>query len=72
MSNIPSIKPEDVAKILIALGYILVRQRGSHQIYNKGDSIIVVPMHNKDMKKGTLNQIVKATGLSIEEFLSYL
>jgi len=72
MSSWPSLKPKEVVKVLIVLGYALARQKGSHQVYVKGESIIVVPMHNKDMKKGTLNQIVKATGLSKEEFLSYL
>lgn len=72
MSSRPALKPRDVVKILLALGYEFIRQKGSHQVYAKDDSITVVPMHNKDIKKGTLNVIVKATGLSMEEFLSYL
>ena len=43
MSNISSLKPKDVVKVLIALEYIFIRQKGSHQVYVKGDSIIIVP-----------------------------
>lgn len=33
---------------------------------------VVVPMHNRDLAKGTLNQIVSASGLDRAEFLKLL
>jgi len=30
------------------------------------------PFHTKDLKKGTLHQIIKGTGVSVEEFLKNL
>jgi predicted RNA binding protein YcfA (HicA-like mRNA interferase family) len=33
---------------------------------------VVVPHHNRDLKKGTIMQIIKGTGLSLDEFKTYL
>jgi len=34
----------------------------------KGKIQVIVPFHNKDLKTGTLRNIIKATGLTNEEF----
>lgn len=33
---------------------------------------VVVPMHTRDLAKGTLNEIIKGSGLSREELLKRL
>ncbi|HWP92714.1 MAG TPA: type II toxin-antitoxin system HicA family toxin [Thermodesulfobacteriota bacterium] len=33
---------------------------------------VVLPYHNKDLKRGTLQGILKQAGLSVKEFLKYL
>jgi len=33
---------------------------------------VVLPYHNKDLKKGTLPSILKQAGLSIDEFIDLL
>ncbi|MDA2921293.1 type II toxin-antitoxin system HicA family toxin [Desulfobacterota bacterium AH_259_B03_O07] len=33
---------------------------------------VVLPYHNKDLKKGTLRSIIKQVGLSIAEFIDLL
>ncbi len=58
-------------QILVKLGFIFLRQRGSHRIYSKYRTLITVLMHTGDLRKGTLHQIIKQTGLSVEEFLGY-
>jgi len=70
--KLPSLKPKKLIKILISLGFIFYRQTGSHQIYVKDNYQVIVPFHNKDLKKGTLIQIIKGTGLSIEEFIKLI
>jgi len=40
------------------------RQQGSHKIYVQGAMQAIVPYHSKDLKKGTLHQIIKGPGLS--------
>lgn len=71
MTNIPTLSPKEIVKILHNLGFELYRQKGSHQIFVKGALQVVVPMHNKDLKKGTMFQIIKGAGLTVEEFLKH-
>ncbi|MBY0432753.1 MAG: type II toxin-antitoxin system HicA family toxin [Cyclobacteriaceae bacterium] len=57
-------KPNELIKLLKAEGFVFVRQSGSHAIYRKtGFKIIVVPIHSRDIPKGTLNSILKDAGL---------
>ena len=66
--NLPSVKPKDLIKILLKIGFVFHRQKGSHKIFVKDNFLVVVPEHSKDLKKGTLINIIKGTGLSAEEF----
>ncbi len=55
-----------VIKVLKKDGWEFVRQTGSHKIFKHPDKrgIVVVPEHgNEDIKKGTLNSILKQAGL---------
>ncbi|MCD4774037.1 MAG: type II toxin-antitoxin system HicA family toxin [Bacteroidales bacterium] len=57
-------KPRELIKILEKNGFIFIRQSGSHAIFKKtGNVIIVVPIHSKDIPKGTLSSILKDAGL---------
>lgn len=58
-------KPKDLIKILEQDGWQVVRIDGSHHILKHAErpSLIVVPLHNKDMKPGILNNIMKKAGL---------
>lgn len=56
-----------LTKKLKKLGFIFFRQaKGSHEIWMReiDQRIITIPKHgNKDLKKGTLNQICKDAGV---------
>ena len=69
MSNIPSITPKDIVRILQQKGFLLDRSRGSHQIWLHPVSRkrAVVPMHNKDLPTGTLYAILKQAGIEKDE-----
>lgn len=58
-------KPKDLIRILEKAGWKVARIDGSHHIMKHADKpgMIVVPLHNKDLKPGTLNQILKQAGL---------
>lgn len=58
-------KPKELIKILEANGWQLQRSRGSHYTYKHEHIpvLLTIPVHNKDMKIGTLNQLLKAAGL---------
>jgi len=58
-SKLPSLKPRQVVKVLKKLGFVFVKQKGSHRIYVKGNIGITIPYHNKDLKKGTPRAIIK-------------
>ena len=74
MSRLPSLKPADVIKALRRAGFVESHQTGSHLILEKPNHplIISVPMHNRDLKKGTLRHIIEQAGLTRKEFLSLL
>lgn len=72
MPKLPSFKPREVVKKLIKLGFIKHHQVGSHLTLKHPDKNrrAVVPMHLKDVKKGTLLSLLHEAGIDKEEFLS--
>ena len=58
----------DVVKALRRIGFVVDHQRGSHIfMHNLEKNIsVIVPLH-KELKKGTLNSILKKVSLNIEE-----
>jgi len=57
--------------ILIAHGFELSRQKGSHAVYHNGDGVMVaVPLHGKSkpIYVGTLMAIVKQSRIPKEKF----
>ena len=58
-------KAKEMVKLLLANDLVFDRQKGSHAIYVNPETyrIIVVPMHAKELKKGTEQQILKDAGL---------
>ena len=71
MSKFPSFKPKEVIKKFKKLGYIIDRQSGSHVIlyHPTLKKRSTIPLHVKDLPKGTLFSILKEAGISKEEFL---
>lgn len=71
MPNIPSFKPRELIKKFEKAGYIVDRQKGSHVIlYHPTEGKrLTIPLHVKNMPKGTLFSIIKQSGLTREEFL---
>lgn len=70
MPKLPSLAPAEIIKILLKNGFIIDRIKGSHHLLlNDNTNIrVVVPMHKKDLPKGTLYEIIKQSGLTIEDF----
>ena len=69
MSNTQSLTPKELVKILKKKGFVLDRGRGSHQIWLHPGSRkrAIVPMHNKDIPKGTFFAILKQAGINKNE-----
>jgi predicted RNA binding protein YcfA (HicA-like mRNA interferase family) len=58
----------EIVKALRRRGFVVDHQRGSHIfLHNLEKNIsVIVPLH-KELKKGTLNSILKKAGLTLEE-----
>jgi predicted RNA binding protein YcfA (HicA-like mRNA interferase family) len=59
----------EVEAILRRAGFEVIRI-GSHRIWGKESRIVPVPMHAGDIPKGTLHNIIKQSGMTVDEFLS--
>ncbi len=72
--KLPSLTPKKLIRILSKIGFMVYRQTGSHAILVNEvlEKQVVVPIHSKDLKKGTLHSIIKQTGLSSNEFKKLL
>ncbi len=71
MSNIPVLKPQEVVRILEGLGFVEVRQKGSHKQFRHEDGRgTTVPFHKgRDISPRLLRQIASDIELTVEELL---
>ena len=64
--KLPVISGKDLIKYLVSLGYIVIRQRGSHVRLEKetdaGRHKITIPNHNP-IARGTLNDILNKVSI---------
>ena len=62
-------------KALVRVGFIAVRQKGSHVILRKEmperTRVTVVPLHD-EVDRGTLLEIIRQAGMSRDDFLKLL
>ena len=73
MPGVPVLKPREVVLILSALGFVEVRQRGSHKQFRHVDGrATTVPFHaGRDLSPILLRQIAKDIGLTVDELLKH-
>ncbi len=84
MPKLPRVEATRVIRVLEQLGFVQIRQKGSHVMLKKQVTVregeeeqmieigCVVPLHKKDLAVGTLNNILKQAGVSVEEFIQNL
>ncbi|NLS76955.1 MAG: type II toxin-antitoxin system HicA family toxin [Chloroflexi bacterium] len=72
MPPCPVLKPREVMRLLIKLGFVEVRQRGSHKQFRHPDGrCTTVPFHGeRDLSPILLRQIARDIGLTVEELLA--
>ena len=73
MGRIPVLKPREVIAILERLGFVQVRQRGSHKQFRHPDgrNTTVAVHHGRDISPILLRQITKDIGMAVDEFLKH-
>ena len=74
MGRLLPISPHKLEKILLKLGFVPVRQRGSHVFYQHTDSrTTTIPFHgNREIGPVLLKAILKEIKLEREGFEQYL
>lgn len=72
--RLPALRPQQVIRTLERAGWQVHRQRGSHvsMRHEGAPFLITVPLHRRDLPRGTLREIIKDAGLTVEEFLELL
>jgi len=69
MPELPRISGNEAIKVFLSLGFIQVRQKGSHVVLRRGDRGCVVPLHS-DLAVGTLRSAIKQAGMTPDDFVS--
>jgi len=71
MPPLPVLKPREVCRALEALGFVEVRQRGSHKQFRHADGCgTTVPFHQgRDISPLLLRQIARDVGVEPEELV---
>ncbi|MGP1680351.1 MAG: type II toxin-antitoxin system HicA family toxin [Burkholderiales bacterium] len=68
MPKLPRTSGAAIVKALERLGFVKIRQSGSHVIMRRGAKGCVVPMH-REVKVGTLAGILRQADVSQNEFI---
>lgn len=73
MSRLPGLTWQQVTRALERAGFVFDRQKGSHMVYYhpETNNTVVIPRH-REIKRGTLREILRDANLSPEEFLKLL
>lgn len=75
MSSLPQVRGEHVIRALRRAGWEVIRIHGSHHVLahaeRSGDTL-VVPVHSRPLKRGTLADILERAGLTVDEFKDLL
>ena len=74
MPKFSQIKPTKLIRALKRAGFYIDHITGSHHILYKDDKHVPVsvPRHNRDVKIGTLKNILKQAGLNISQLKEFL
>jgi predicted RNA binding protein YcfA (HicA-like mRNA interferase family) len=69
MPSLPVISGSETIRALQRLGFVVIRQRGSHIVLRKESQGCVVPNH-REIKVGTLAGLLKQAGVSSDDFIN--
>ncbi len=70
MSRLTIVSPTQMSRILRHLGFVLVRQKGSHAYFRHTDGrATVIPMHSgEDLGRGLIRAILRDVEISPEKY----
>ena len=71
MPKLPRVSGAEIIRALERLGFVRIRQSGSHVIMRRGNKGCVVPLHS-EVKVGTLAGVLRQAQVSSEDFTQAL
>lgn len=71
MPRLPRLSSRDTVRALERLGFIQVRQRGSHIVLQRGSTTCVVP-YRRELRLGTLSGILNQADVTVDDLLAAL
>ena len=75
MTALPVVTPRQLLRALQRAGFFVHHVTGSHHYLKHPDKPAVrisVPYHNKDLKRGTLQSILRQAGLTADHLIELL
>lgn len=71
MPKLPVLLPRELVRALKKLGFTEHRQKGSHliMVHSERNKQVVIPMHNRPLKRGTLAAVLRQSELTSKEIL---
>lgn len=74
MSKLPVVSAKELEKILILLGFEIVRQKGSHRFYKHPDGrYTTIPHHpGEDISRPLIRTILREIELDVDEYIRLL
>jgi predicted RNA binding protein YcfA (HicA-like mRNA interferase family) len=74
MSKFPLTDAKSLEKLLFKLGFIFIRQKGSHRFYRHEDGrYTTIPHHGSDdLGRSLIREILKQINISGEEYIKLL
>jgi len=72
MPKLPVVKPKELIRALKRLGFIEIRKKGSHLQMKKGNLLVTIPIHNRDLNPTTLKSILRQAKIAAEDLKEIL
>lgn len=69
MPKFSEMKSQDLVRLLESHGFVQLRQKGSHlvMVNESNNRQVVVYMHSRPLKKGTVHTILKRAGIKLAD-----
>jgi predicted RNA binding protein YcfA (HicA-like mRNA interferase family) len=73
MPKLPIVTPKKLIRVLLKLGFFHSHGKGSHMVMAHSDGRrVVIPMHGRELPKGTLMAILKDLQISKDSLIEFL
>ncbi len=73
--RLPALKPKAVLKALQRAGFYIHHTTGSHKVLKhpgRPNLRVTVSLHNKDLKRRTMESIIDQSGMTRDQFIALL